>query len=106
VAKENVGFLRGSTGRHPDDTGLAALVGQLRSSSEDFERLWNRQDVREKTVGSKQFAHPALGPFTLDYDCAVLAGTDLNLIVYTAPPGSAGQATIELLAGVEPRPWS
>jgi transcriptional regulator with XRE-family HTH domain len=105
VAMENVGFLRGSCGRYPDDAGLLALIADLRAGSADFERLWDRQDVREKTSGSKQFAHPALGRFTLDYDCASVPGTDQNLILYSAPDGSSAQATIELLAGVRPRPW-
>jgi transcriptional regulator with XRE-family HTH domain len=103
VAADAVAFLRGASGRFPADLALTALIERLSAGSPEFRDLWPRHDVREKTSGSKEFCHPQLGSFTLDYETLLFGDTDQNLIVYTAPAGSAAQASIELLATVAPR---
>jgi len=40
MAAETVAYLRLRAGRRPDDTQLAALVGELSMKSDDFRRLW------------------------------------------------------------------
>lgn len=103
VAQDGVACLRAAVGRHPDDRLLHGLVDRLSAHSAPFRLFWGQQEIQEKTVGSKDFAHPALGRFTLDYEALTIPETDHQLIVYTAPDGSAAQATIELLASVPAR---
>ncbi|MHC5908273.1 helix-turn-helix transcriptional regulator [Streptomyces sp. S6] len=96
-----VGHLRLAAGRHPDDPRLASLVGELSMGSERFRRLWARADVRARTHGRKAYRHPLVGllelhqeNFALPDDCG------RELLVLSAPPGSAGADGLRLLAGL------
>jgi transcriptional regulator with XRE-family HTH domain len=100
-ARATVGWLRLAAGRHPDDAGLAELIGELSMRSEDFRRLWPRHDVREKTHGTKRLQHPIVGPLTLDYESLSLSGDgDQTLVLYTAEPGSESETALRLLGSV------
>jgi transcriptional regulator with XRE-family HTH domain len=105
-ARATVGWLRLAAGRHPDDAGLAELVGELSMKSEEFRRLWPRHDVREKTHGKKRFQHPIVGPLTLAYESLALPGDgDQTLVLYTAEPGSKSETALRLLgSAAQPQP--
>jgi transcriptional regulator with XRE-family HTH domain len=105
-ARATVAWLRLAAGRHPDDAGLAELIGELSMKSEEFRRLWPRHDVREKTHGTKRFQHPIVGPLTLAYESLALPGDgDQTLVLYTAEPGSKSETALRLLASTaEPEP--
>jgi transcriptional regulator with XRE-family HTH domain len=85
VAREAVGVLRLSAGRHPDDPRLAALVGELTLKSPHFHRWWNTRDVRQKAYGTKRLNHPLAGPLTIAYETLQLPGQPgLSLVTYFA----------------------
>jgi transcriptional regulator with XRE-family HTH domain len=97
-ARATVAWLRMAAGRHPDDAGLAELIGELSMKSEEFRRLWPRHDVREKTHGTKRLRHPIVGPLTLSYETLILPGDrDQALFLYTAEPGSESETALRLL---------
>jgi hypothetical protein len=52
------------------------------------------------TASRKTFQHPEVGRLTLDCDTLLIHGTDLRLVVYTAPPGSPDAEALELLSVV------
>lgn len=54
VAAEVVGCLRLDAGRHPDDSELSALIGELSVKSEHFRRLWADHQVKKKTHGASR----------------------------------------------------
>jgi transcriptional regulator with XRE-family HTH domain len=98
-ARETVGYLRHCAGRHPDDPGIAALVGELFVNSSPFARWWASHHVREKSTGTKTYRHPVVGELTLAYETLVPPGApDLALITYTAEPASASETALRLLA--------
>jgi transcriptional regulator with XRE-family HTH domain len=98
-ARETVGFLRHSAGRHPDDPGLAALVGELSVKSEPFARWWADHLVREKASGTKRYQHPIVGELTLNFETLVPPGApDQAMITYVAEPGSPSETSLRLLA--------
>jgi transcriptional regulator with XRE-family HTH domain len=100
-AREAVAYLRFAAGRYPDDSELAALVGELSVKSADFRRWWARHDVRAKSNGRKRLQHPIVGPITLSYEALTLAGDpDQVLIIYTAAPGSESETALRLLGSV------
>jgi transcriptional regulator with XRE-family HTH domain len=100
-AREAVAYLRFAAGRYPDDSELAALVGELSVKSADFRRWWARHDVRAKSNGRKRLQHPIVGPITLSYEALTLAGDpDQVLITYTAAPGSESETALRLLGSV------
>ncbi|SHF26450.1 helix-turn-helix transcriptional regulator [Streptoalloteichus hindustanus] len=104
VAEETVAYLRYSAGQQPDDTGMAALVGELSMKSEVFGRLWARHDVRDKAHGSKRLRHPIVGEMTLFYETLELPGDPgLILCTYNAEPGSDSEISLRLLDSLTAR---
>ncbi|MCW2942419.1 MAG: transcriptional regulator [Actinomycetia bacterium] len=100
-ARETVAHLRLAAGRHPHDTGLAALVAELSQGSADFRRLWADHHVRTRNHGRKDFRHPLVGDLSLDYvSMRTPDDPDLALVIYSAPSGSAAEDALKLLAGV------
>ncbi|MFJ8164918.1 helix-turn-helix domain-containing protein [Streptomyces sp. NPDC096136] len=99
TAEATAGHLRRAVGAHPHDRWLGERVDALRGRSADFDRLWNRHVIREKTQGTKEFLHPHAGPLSLTYlafDVRAAPG-DLQLVVYQAAPGSPGARALALL---------
>ncbi|RZU19842.1 helix-turn-helix protein [Kribbella rubisoli] len=99
VANDCVAYLRAEAGRDPYDKDLSELVGELSTRSDDFRRRWAAHDVRYHRTGRKRLHHPLVGDLELDYEAFELAGDPGQRInVYTAPPDSASEEALELLA--------
>jgi transcriptional regulator with XRE-family HTH domain len=86
--QEAVADLHDALGRYPDDAELRELIAALRARSPIFAELWEQRPVKPRRADRKTFIHPEAGPITLDCDILSVRGSDLRLIVYTAPPGS------------------
>ena len=56
--------------------------------------------MERRTASRKTFAHPEVGRITLDCDVLTVAGSDLRLVVYSAPPGSPDADALALLDAV------
>ncbi|MFD7645608.1 helix-turn-helix transcriptional regulator [Kitasatospora sp. NPDC059795] len=99
VAAETAAFLRVDAARHPDDPELAALLADL-STDPLFADLWARHGVREKAHGRKLLLHPRVGELDVGYETLTPPGEPgLQLVVYTAEPGSPTAERLALLAG-------
>jgi transcriptional regulator with XRE-family HTH domain len=99
AANDCVAFLRAEAGRDPYDKDLTDLIGELSTRSEDFRLRWAAHDVRYHRTGRKRLHHPLVGEVELDYEAFELAGdTGQRLNVYTAPPHSAADEALRLLA--------
>ena len=98
-AQETLGGLRMQAGAHPDDPGLANLIGELSVKSPEFRQMWAEQAVWATPNGTMQFAHPVVGELTLAYEAlAVPDRPDQLMIVYTAEPGSPSDVALRLLS--------
>jgi transcriptional regulator with XRE-family HTH domain len=98
-ADDCVAFLRAEAGRDPYDKNLTDLIGELSTRSEDFRLRWAAQNVKYHRTGRKRLNHPLVGDIELDYEAFELAadpGQRIN--VYTAPPDSAADQALHLLA--------
>jgi transcriptional regulator with XRE-family HTH domain len=96
-----VPYLRSVAGADIDNPRLVELVGELSLRSERFRTLWARQDVRHKTTGTSSFNHPQAGPLELRYEKLLIPGSDMQtLVTYHAPPGSASEERLRLLASI------
>ncbi len=95
-----VAELRVALGRHPADEYLTALIADLRDLSPRFAELWEQHPVAHAPAKRKTFAHPEVGAVTLDCDELSVEGSDLKVIVYTAPAGSADAKSLALLAAI------
>ena len=86
-------------GCHPDDPQLSALVGELSVKSADFQRLWARHDVKERSHGVKRLNHPLVGELTLSFEVfKVPDDQEQSLYLYDAEPGSRSAEALHLLA--------
>jgi transcriptional regulator with XRE-family HTH domain len=100
--------LRAALTRYPTDPAVVGLVNELRESSAEFARLWDRHDVQAPQMLTKTFLHPAVGKITVDCDTFALTERDQILVLYTAPRGSRDAENLALVnilgasRGVEP----
>ena len=95
-----VADLHAALGRYPEDEQLRSLVADLRKASARFDELWRARPAAEHTAARKTIVHPEVGRLTVDCDVLTVAGTDLRLIVYSAPPGSADADALALMGVV------
>lgn len=99
VCSDCVAFLRAEAGRDPYGRELQDLIGELSTRSEDFRRLWGAHDVRYHRTGTKRFHHPLVGELSLDFEAFDVPGDEgQRLYAYTAPPDSASEEALDLLA--------
>ncbi|RMI13412.1 helix-turn-helix domain-containing protein [Cellulomonas triticagri] len=83
-ARRYVAYLRLISGKYPDDTRLAELVGELCMKDDDFAEFWASGQVRACTGGTKRFRHPLVGALTLDFQVWLQADApDHRLEVYS-----------------------
>lgn len=103
VAADTAAMLRMDAGRHPDDPALGQLVGDLAIQSPDFRRLWARNRVHRRSIGSKKYHHPLVGDLTITYQ-ALTPGDDPDqtILVYDAEPGTSSANALQLLAAKMP----
>ncbi|SES32186.1 helix-turn-helix domain-containing protein [Lentzea albida] len=98
-ARAVVGNLRLTAGRHPDDRDLTALVGELATRSPEFATMWADHRVRACDSTAHRMHHPVAGEVLVNQQTLrVPHAPDQTLTVVTAPPGSAAQAGLTLLA--------
>jgi transcriptional regulator with XRE-family HTH domain len=97
-ADDAVALLRAEAGRDPYDRELTDLIGELSTRSEEFRARWADHNVRLHQTGAKRFHHPVVGELTLTFEMLELAADPgLNLLTFTAEPGSKSDEALNLL---------
>ncbi|MBC9726814.1 helix-turn-helix domain-containing protein [Streptomyces sp. TRM68367] len=96
-ARSHVASLRAVAAARPDDPEPAALVAELRASSEEFARLWEEHAVSLRHRATKRFQHPVVG--LLELDCEVLLSHEHHqlLIIHTARHATESHDRLQLL---------
>ncbi|MEU6903127.1 helix-turn-helix domain-containing protein [Streptomyces virginiae] len=105
-ARAVVGNLRLVAGRHPDDTALHALVGELSSKSTDFASMWADHRVTACAVATYEMRHPLVGPLTVTQQTLSQGlGPDQgqNIVVATTEADSTARTALALLDQVTPQ---
>lgn len=99
MARFAVGALRVEAGRHPYDRELTNLVGELSTRSDAFRMLWGAHDVHVFRDSTKRLNHLLVGDLELDQETMSLPDeSGLSVVVYSAPPGSAAEDALTILA--------
>lgn len=99
-AARAVASLRLVAGRYREDRALADLVGELTLKSDAFAALWSKHPVHNCLSGRKQFHHPEVGDFELEFELLHLPDdAGHRILTYTAIPGTPSELTLRLLAG-------
>lgn len=105
VAAETVATLRADVGNFPENGRPYQVMCELRDTSEEFQRLWEAQDVRDRDHGVKRIRHPAVGEMVLTYEVfTVPTDAHQRLCTYTAPKGSETERKLQDLAMTVPAP--
>ncbi|WP_329131249.1 helix-turn-helix transcriptional regulator [Streptomyces sp. NBC_01476] len=100
MARFAVGALRVEAGRSPYDRELSNLIGELSTRSDAFRVMWGAQDVHVFRDSTKRLNHPLVGDLELDQETMSLPDeSGLSVVVYSAPPGTATEDALKLLAG-------
>lgn len=99
--RQIVALLRAEAGRSPYDRQLSDLIGELSTRSDLFRKLWGAHDVREHRTGQKLVHHPVVGDLDLTFQTMELSSDrGLQLIVFSAEPGSPTDQRLQLLANL------
>ena len=99
VCSMTAATLRLEVGRDPLNEELTALIGELSTRSPQFRRDWADNDVHEHRTGTKGYRLPAVGELSLQFDNLEAPGEPgLQILAYTAEPGSASAEKLVLLA--------
>lgn len=89
--------LRAAAARYPADRQLRKLIADLREASPRFAELWAEGIVGHHEAARKTIDHPAAGQLTLDCDVLSVRGSDLNIMIYTAEPGTEDADRLALI---------
>jgi transcriptional regulator with XRE-family HTH domain len=105
AARECVAVLRMEAGRHPDDPGLTALVGELSVRDPDFRTWWAGHQVRGPRQLRKTYRHPMAGELTLDVQqFSVDTHPDQLLVAYSAAPDTPSAEALRFVLQWAERP--
>ena len=96
-ARQFAAQLRAASVRYPADRVLGELVNELAAHSPAFAAGWRDHDVRPIPTLRKHLRHPQLGELDLERQTLLLPGSDLQLVMYTAEPGSPSAAALARL---------
>ena len=100
-----VADLRMTAARYPADRELKRLIAELTSHSPRFAGLWESGQVGSPQDQSRHkiIDPPDVGLITLDCDILIVAGDDLQIMVYTAEPGTedAGRLALAAVLGTQ-----
>jgi transcriptional regulator with XRE-family HTH domain len=97
VARSTVAVLREAAGRHPHDTALHAVIGELSVASPEFRTWWAEHDVDARCRGRKRFHHPVVGELTALIETLQLPDGERWIYTYAVEPNSSSDAALRLL---------
>ncbi|GAA3921507.1 helix-turn-helix transcriptional regulator [Streptomyces gulbargensis] len=104
LAPKVVAQFRAACSERPDDEGFRAVVEQVKAASEEFTRLWERQDVMPGGLNRKVLSHPLVGPLYMEAtQLRVPARPDLVVVLHTPLPEADTAAKLEWLVSPEGR---
>lgn len=92
--------LRAAAARYPTDPEVTGLVQELLAGSAEFAHIWAAHDIAARPTPCKTFAHPLVGPISVNCDVLDIADRDQQLLIYTAPPGTPSEEALRLLSVV------
>ncbi|WP_133916259.1 helix-turn-helix transcriptional regulator [Streptomyces sp. NBC_00582] len=99
MARFAVGALRIEAGKNPYDRELSNLIGELSTRSDAFRVMWGSHDVHVFRESTKRLNHPLVGELELDQETMSLPDeSGLSVVVYSAPPETAAEDGLKLLA--------
>jgi transcriptional regulator with XRE-family HTH domain len=108
AASTAVARLRTLVGRDVEDPRFCELAGELSARSDDFRRMWARQDIQATGARPFIYNHPIVGRLELQPEMLAIIGTDGQVLYLRhAEPGSVSERRLIRLAdAAQPAPAS
>ncbi|MGC9437393.1 helix-turn-helix domain-containing protein [Streptomyces sp. WG5] len=98
-ARAVVENLRMTAGRHPDDTLLTSLVGELTMGSPEFAAMWADHRVSPCDSATYEMHHPLVGSLTVtQQSLRPPQDEERHIVLAIAEPDSPSQAALHLLS--------
>ncbi|MGC9496253.1 helix-turn-helix domain-containing protein [Streptomyces sp. WG7] len=98
-ARAVVENLRMTAGRHPDDTLLTSLVGELTMRSPEFAAMWADHRVSPCDSATYEMHHPLVGSLTVtQQSLRPPQDEERHIVLAIAEPDSPSQAALHLLS--------
>lgn len=95
VARAVVSYLQSMAASSVLDNVLEALVRDLRTTSDEFDRLWTRQEVVDAGRRREQIAHPDAGLLEFDLEALKLSGRPQRSLLVYIPADATSAAALE-----------
>jgi hypothetical protein len=93
-------LLRESLVRYGDGSFTAQVVTALLDQSDEFQAVWDLQEVGLRFPPEKHLDHPEVGGLDLYCQTLIDDGSGQTLLVFTAAPGSESHDRLALLSVV------
>jgi transcriptional regulator with XRE-family HTH domain len=105
VARNCVAYLRMDARRYPNDSRLAALIGELSVKDDHFLAWWGSHTVRAAGHRHKRYRHPIVGEITLDSQQLRMDDEpDQYVVAYTARPDTTDEKALRFLSACTASP--
>ena len=99
VTRLAIAQMRMHNSANPGDPYLTALVDELSAQHAQFRLWWGAHQVATRGTGTKRLHHRIVGDLTLDWNAITWAADpNLQIIVWTAEPGTPSHDGLRLLA--------
>lgn len=95
-----VSQLRAVAERYPRDDAVRMLIAELRSQSNEFERIWHQVDVVLPRHQIKSMVHPVVGPMELHVNLMMVPDRDQLMVLFTADPETASHRALTALSAI------
>jgi transcriptional regulator with XRE-family HTH domain len=95
-----VGSMRMAMGQQADDPLWAGLVQRLREASEEFDDLWSRHDVIDRTLPAKDF-RSMVGELHLEVQRFGVGQSGLNRMMVYVPRDEVTEARLHQLVALD-----
>ncbi|ASU81771.1 XRE family transcriptional regulator [Nocardiopsis gilva YIM 90087] len=98
MAPSLVAEFRSDAARYPNDPVFEEIVSRLSERSQEFARLWGRQEVSETSIGEKVVQHPTAGRLAFQRTTVQIADhPDLRVVVLLPKPGTGTRERVNAL---------
>lgn len=97
MGRKHVADLRATAARRAGDADVAELIAKLRSSSMEFDRLWDEHEVAVRLSDIKRILHPRVGLIDILCETLLTPNAAQRLLVYLPRPGTDAAEKLDLL---------
>lgn len=99
-ARKNVAYLRLVSGKYPEDTRLAELIGELCMKDAEFASMWASGRVGECVEGTKRLRNPLVGELSVSFQIWLQADSPDHRLEHYAPVDERSADALQLLGAI------